>query len=56
MIFETSDAPTRARELSERGIDIGALDDRRIRAVTHMEVDRAGVETALRVMREVFGA
>ena len=56
VIFETSDAPTRARELSERGIDIGALDDRRIRAVTHMEVDRAGVETALRVMREVFGA
>jgi threonine aldolase len=54
VIFETADAATRARELSERGIDIGALDDRRIRAVTHMDVDRAGVERALEVIREVF--
>ncbi len=55
VIFETADATTRARELSERGIDIGALDDRRIRAVTHMDVDRAGVDRALEVMREVLG-
>ena len=28
-------------------IDVGPLDPRRVRAVTHLDVDRAGVERAL---------
>jgi len=54
VIFEVADAPGRAAQLRERGVDIGSLDDRRIRAVTHMDVDRAGVERALEMMREVL--
>jgi threonine aldolase len=54
VIFETTDAPGRAHELAELGVDIGALSDRRMRAVTHLDVDRAGVERALEAMRRVF--
>jgi threonine aldolase len=54
VIFETEDAPARAADLQAEGVDIGALGPRRIRAVTHMDVDRAGVERALEVMRRVL--
>jgi threonine aldolase len=54
VIFETDDAPERALELQRAGVDIGALGPRVIRAVTHLDVDRAGVERALGVMREVL--
>jgi threonine aldolase len=54
VIFETDDAPERAAELQRAGVDIGALGPRRIRAVTHLDVDRAGIERALHVMREVL--
>ena len=55
VIFETDDAPARAAELQEAGVDIGALGPRSIRAVTHLDVDGAGVERALEAMRRVFG-
>jgi threonine aldolase len=54
VIFETLDAPGRAQELAAEGVDLGALSDRRMRAVTHMDVDRAGVERALDAIRRVF--
>jgi len=54
VIFETADAAGQARELREAGVDVGALDDRRIRAVTHLDVDRPGVERALAEMRRIL--
>jgi threonine aldolase len=55
VIFEVADAPTSAGALVEAGVDIGALGPHRMRAVTHLDVDRAGVEGALEVMRRVLG-
>src|SRR5205823_1525909 len=55
VLFETADAPGRARELAEAGVDVGALGERRIRAVTHLDVDRGGVERALKAFRQVLG-
>jgi threonine aldolase len=54
VIFEVDDAPARAAELQEAGVDIGSLGPRRMRAVTHLDVDRAGIERALEVMRRVL--
>jgi threonine aldolase len=54
VIFEVDDAPARAAKLQEAGIDIGSLGPRRMRAVTHLDVDRAGIERALEVMRRVL--
>ena len=54
VILEVDDAPARAAELAEAGVDIGALGPRRMRAVTHLDVDRAGVERALDAMRRVL--
>jgi threonine aldolase len=55
VIFETDDAPARAAQLREAAVDIGALGPRRMRAVTHLDVDRAGIERALEAMRRVLG-
>ncbi|HEX8075640.1 MAG TPA: GntG family PLP-dependent aldolase [Thermoleophilaceae bacterium] len=54
VIFEVDGAPGRAAELAEAGVDVGALDARHIRAVTHMDVDRAGIERALEAFRRVL--
>ena len=50
VIFEVEDAPALEAELLGRGIDIGALGRRLMRAVTHLDVDRSGVERALAAM------
>jgi threonine aldolase len=55
VIFEVDRAPARASELADAGVDIGALDARRMRAVTHLDVDRAGIERALQAFRTVLG-
>ena len=55
VIFEVDDAPARAAELHEAGVDIGALGQDRLRAVTHLDVDRAGVERAIAAMRAILG-
>jgi threonine aldolase len=34
----------------------GAVDARRVRMVTHLDVDRDGIEHALRIIGEVVGA
>jgi threonine aldolase len=55
VFFEVDDAPGRAAALRDAGVDIGAFGPRRIRAVTHLDVDRAGIDRALDVMRQVLG-
>ena len=40
--------------LAERHVSIGALGPRLLRAVTHLDVDAAGVDSALAVLREVM--
>ena len=50
--------PISAAELSatlkEQGIPIGAYGATRMRAVTHLDVDRDGIETALQALRRVL--
>jgi threonine aldolase len=49
-------APSIAKGLLERGIRIGAMGERRMRAVTHLDIDREGVEQAIMAMAEVLRA
>jgi len=44
------------KQLSERKVLGGAVDARRVRLVTHLDVDRADIESALRVIAEVAGS
>ena len=48
-------APEVSERLLEHGVRIGAMDERRMRAVTHLDVDTAGVEEAAQVLRAVVG-
>src|SRR6266545_3938 len=48
------DAPTAVERLLARGIRMGALGPRTIRAVTHLDVTPAGIDKPLAVAREVF--
>jgi threonine aldolase len=56
VIFEVDDAPGISRQLEERGVDISPLGARRMRAVTHLDVDRAGIESALDAFRGLLAA
>ncbi|MFL5886677.1 MAG: threonine aldolase family protein [Thermoleophilaceae bacterium] len=56
VIFEIPDAPGLSRRLAERDVDISPLSDRRMRAVTHLDVDRAGIESALDAFRALLAA
>jgi len=47
VIFEVDDAPRVVAELLSRGVEMTGFGEGRIRAVTHLDVDRAGVERAL---------
>jgi hypothetical protein len=38
----------------EAGVQLAPIDSRRLRAVTHLDVDRGGVGHALEVMRQVL--
>ena len=49
-------APEVAARLLAQGVRIGAVSDRRMRAVTHLDVDAAGVEEAARVLAQVVDA
>lgn len=44
------------KQLSQRGVLGGPVDVRRVRMVTHLDVDRSDIESALRVIAEVAGA
>jgi threonine aldolase len=47
-------APSVAAKLLEKGVRIGAMGERRMRAVTHLDIDRAGIERAIGAMAEVL--
>ncbi len=47
-------APSVARGLLERGVRIGAMGERRMRAVTHLDIERDGVEQAVAALAEVL--
>ena len=49
------DASQASERLLGHGVRIGAIDERRMRAVTHLDVDTAGVEEAAQVLRAVVG-
>jgi threonine aldolase len=49
-------APAAVERMLARGVRMGALGARTIRAVTHLDVDAAKIERALSVAREVFTA
>ena len=48
------DAPTAVERLLARGVRMGALGPRTVRAVTHLDVDAAGIDRALTAARQVF--
>ena len=46
-------APRLSAELEQRGINIGAMGEHVLRAVTHLDVDSDQVETAARTLAEL---
>jgi threonine aldolase len=54
VIFDVEDAPALVGSLWDRGIEVTPLGPTRIRCVTHLDVDRAGVERALAAIRDVL--
>jgi threonine aldolase len=54
VIFEVEDAYATCGELWDTGVQLGPLDARRLRAVTHLDVDRTGIERALAAFRAVL--
>ena len=53
VIAEVADAPRLVGELWERGVEVTPMAPARIRCVTHLDVDSAGIERALAAFREV---
>jgi threonine aldolase len=47
VVFEVADAPAWVDALSGRGVRMGARGPRHVRAITHLDVDDAGIEAAL---------
>ena len=54
LVFAVPDAPAFCAALDRAGVMVIPLDARRVRAVTHLDVDAAGVERALRAMQDVM--
>jgi threonine aldolase len=54
VIFEVQDATNTGEALRSAGVQVTRLDATRLRAVTHLDVDRAGIDRALEVMRDVI--
>jgi threonine aldolase len=55
VIFEVEDPAGVVAALLADGVETTQMGPGRIRAVTHMDVDRAGIERALEVLRKVLG-
>jgi threonine aldolase len=56
VVFEVADAPAWVAALAERGVRMGARGARHVRAITHLDVDDAGIEAALAAAAEVARA
>lgn len=58
VFFDVTNAKLGAREIAaellKRGIRIGAQTDTRMRAVTHIDVDRDAIEMTLKALREIL--
>jgi threonine aldolase len=50
------DAQTAVERMLALGVRMGAMGTRTIRAVTHLDVDKTGIERAIEAARAVFGA
>jgi threonine aldolase len=55
VIFAVRDAPAFCAALARRDVTMIALGPTRVRAVTHLDVDDAGIERALEVARAALG-
>jgi len=55
VVFGVEDAPGLVAALGEAGVRMGALGPRTVRAVTHLDVDRAAVERAVEAVRDALG-
>ena len=49
-------APSVAAKLLEEGVRIGAMGERRMRAVTHLDIEADDIDQALAAMSEVLSA
>ena len=56
VVFEVPDAVALTAALAEEGVLVGPLNPRRVRAVTHLDVDAAGIEQALDVLSRALSA
>jgi threonine aldolase len=56
VVFGVADAAEFCRRLDADGVRMGALDDRTVRAVTHLDVDDAGIDRALEAARNAVSA
>jgi threonine aldolase len=56
VVFGVSDAHAVCGRLWERGVQLAPLGPQRLRAVTHLDVDGAGIEQALAAIRQVLDA
>ena len=54
VVFETSDAAFAVSELEKHGVLVGALSPHVVRAVTHLDVDREGIDRAIAAFRTVL--
>lgn len=54
VIFGVPDAHAFVEQIGRRGVELSGTPDGRVRAVTHLDIDRAGVEEALRAARAVL--
>ena len=54
VIFGVPDAPALTDAVGKAGVEVSPLDGRRVRMVTHLDVDRAGVDRALAAVREAL--
>jgi threonine aldolase len=55
VIFEVSDPAAVVAGMLAEGIEVSQMGPGRIRAVTHMDVDRGGIDSALAALRKVLG-
>ncbi len=55
VIASVADAPALAARLADAGVEVSPLDARRLRCVTHLDVDRIGIERALEAFRAAAG-
>ncbi|MDQ6708186.1 MAG: beta-eliminating lyase-related protein, partial [Acidobacteriota bacterium] len=52
VVFEVDKPAELSRELKRRGVLMNAISDRKMRAVTHYDVNRAGCEKAIAVLKD----